>query len=345
MKKKILMIGIIALLSVGIVCFAALIKGKDANNSDTNIENAGEQNNTEQNIQEEEVSQEKSTKDIYMEVLENKREYVNESNKSLKIKEFVKGLKNEEAKVTYAFVDMDNDKDEELVALFDGDPYMIFNYEDGTVYGFEVVLRGLLGLKTDGYYYATGGADLSVICTSTFSKNVRNEKELALQDGSTYEVLGKKVTKSEYEKFKKEQYSEKEDVKWTEFGTITTTQESKDNTETDTSNTTTQTNTSTFKGGTYVYTYPNDGTEMGGTKEKLTFKDGNVTFNMEYFGIKKTGTYKIENNTVVVTYTKEQSFNQALDREETQNISETKKYSLKSNSIEITEQGYNKKYK
>ena len=49
----------------------------------------------------------------------------------------------------------------------------LLNNEDGTVYGFEEVYRGLKDLKTDGTYLASGGASSNGILRDKFEKNKR----------------------------------------------------------------------------------------------------------------------------------------------------------------------------
>lgn len=285
------------------------------------------------------TKQEIDLKDIYLEVLNNKREYVNEDNQKLKIESYsnLKNYKNE-TNITYAILDIDEDGLYELVALFNEDYYMIFNYEDETVYGFEEVYRGLKNLRTNGHYIASSGAGYNEVCKTSFNKNKRDITILAQIDYPSYTIANKKATEEEYNNYLKEQFYSVDEVKWIKFDTSKITLSENKDTKT------TQKNTEDLKNGIYTYTYPNLGMEVDGSKEIITLKDGNITFERKYFDMTKKGTYTVNGNNIVANYTDSSVFSQGEQKMVSEKISETVTYNITTNGLQINEMDINKTF-
>ena len=159
--------------------------------------------------------------DIYMDILNGKREFIDEYDIVMKIDDYLSFLGIENQSIEFTILDMDQDEDKEMVVLFGGEFYLIFNYEkeNDTVYAFEDVLRGILGLKTNGLYVGSGGAATSGLMQSTFHKNERTQEILAERDFNVFKIGEKTVREEEYNQYMESEYYAKEDVKWTVFQT------------------------------------------------------------------------------------------------------------------------------
>lgn len=295
-------------------------------------------NNSESEVPQNEVSksEKESEKEIdlekiYLEVLEEKRAYVNEDNGEVYLKEYLKQFAGMgQIKISYTVLDMDNDNAEELVALFEGYDgfYLILNYEDEKVYGFEDVYRGMLDIKTNGYYYGSGGAASGGLLKSTFNKNIRNNETLAEQDYGIYKIAGEEVSEQKYNEYIQEEYYSKESVQWKELKNVEVPESEQ----------------SSFEGGVFQYTVTEE-TENYGATETLTFENGKVKFEESYFGTIREGIYvELENGKVKVTYTTETIFNQSTNRDEITDISKTVTYTVNENSITMIENGITKVY-
>ncbi len=281
-------------------------ENKDNTNSIVDIEN-NENTNT------------VDLKNIYMEVLNETRPYVSEENKEQYLTDYEKSLNMGEFERSYVLLDMDEDSEEEMVILFSGNDgfYLILNYEDGIVYGFADVNRGIEGLKVDGTYYGSGGAATGAILRSTFNKNVRNTIILAEQDWGVYKIDNKDVTQEQFNMFMEENYTSKDDVTWIKF---------EKNTITETNSMTNQ--TANDIDGTYVYTRPMDGTENEGTTETIVLNKGNATYKDSYSGSERVGIYMLTDNKLVISYSQETSYNQSTGRDEVANIQWETEYEI-----------------
>lgn len=83
----------------------------------------------------------------------------------------------------YSFVDMDGDGVCELVVLSAKmDFFLILRYNGGQVTGYMVPYRGLMDLRTDGRFWSSGGAALSVIGRMSFDGPDYTVTELAYRD-------------------------------------------------------------------------------------------------------------------------------------------------------------------
>ena len=166
---------------------------------------------------------EKSELDTYLEVVDGKKDYINEDNKKTNISDYLKELDYPgDINVRYAMLDLDDDSKEEMVVGFSSEideNYLVLNLEDDKVYGFTESYRGMLDLKTDGSMTGDNGADNSQVYRMTFDKNKRTDIVLASMNGDKYHVDGKDATIDEYSKFMDEQ-NKKENVEFKDYKTI-----------------------------------------------------------------------------------------------------------------------------
>lgn len=262
--------------------------------------------NVNENVQtENQNNQQENADDEYFKVLRNEIKYVNEDNKETLFKTYMENYKesSDSTKIKYTIYDFDNDSKNEMIVMieaFNDGFYLILNNEDGVIYGFEDVYRGMISIKTDGSYNGSGGAASNAILKDKFEKNKRITETLAEMDMGQYKIAGKDVSESEYSKYFDE-FNKKENV------TFTTYIENYDfNTENSdkTSNTTNTETQSSFKEGVYKMTKPSlVGTEAEGFDTTITFKDGNVSFLERYWGRKKYGTYSVQGDALIINYT------------------------------------------
>lgn len=175
----------------------------------------------EKNVEKEETpsKNEVSLKYIYLEVLEDKRNYINEGEEEITFSEYLKDYLNRFAvTLSYAVLDMDKDGKEEMVVSIENsdEPYLILNYEDNVIYGYSIPYRGMQNLKIDGTYQVSKETDINVVAYSTFDKVTRNETELASAINGEYTVNNETVTLEEYNNFMKK-YNEKDNVSFTSY--------------------------------------------------------------------------------------------------------------------------------
>lgn len=221
MKSKILSV---ILVTIILFCTLFLLSGCGDNSSKE--ENKVENNNTvseqteeqTENQTEEQNKQQESADDLYFKVLKNEIKYISESSKQTLFSEYMENYKESstDTKVKYTIFDFDNDSENEMIVMIDSFSdgfYLILNNENGTIYGFEDVYRGMISIKTDGSYNASGGATSGGVFKNTFEKNKRITKTLAEMDMGKCQIDGKSVSESEYLKYL-EEFENKEDVKF-----------------------------------------------------------------------------------------------------------------------------------
>ncbi|MFG6358874.1 MAG: hypothetical protein K1W26_18950 [Acetatifactor sp.] len=99
----------------------------------------------------------------------------------------------------FMIVDMDRDGKDEIVLECNPGTKHILHFEDGEVYGYQFVLRGMLTISEDGIYDASDGADGYEFCRLTeLNKDGYTEELLAERHIGDYEIEGKKVTEEEF---------------------------------------------------------------------------------------------------------------------------------------------------
>jgi hypothetical protein len=170
--------------------------------------------------------------EAYKAVLESKKEFFSTDNKKkIYLNDF---LTNKEVygaafKVTrFTVLDMDGDNESEVILeLSVGDEpqfYEVLHYMNDTIYGYLIVYRGLEGLKADGTFRYSNGAedngfgklkfqpDAFKTDTSGYSKSSQGNTNVII----TYFINNKQVAKEAFDSFANEQ-SKKKDAVWYEF--------------------------------------------------------------------------------------------------------------------------------
>lgn len=210
MKKKLLVILFVVLVvGVGLFVFRNFINKPD--NAENKVSNLAD-------------NQESSKEDedqIYFKVLKNEIKYVAEDNTEKLFKECMENYKEDTdgPKVKYALLDWDNDSKNEMVIMiesFNDGFYLILNNEDGIVYGFEDVYRGMEDIKIDGTFIGDGGASTYGVLRDKFQKNKRIQETLAEMDMDKYQIGGKDVSKDEFQKYMDE-FDKKENVEFVTY--------------------------------------------------------------------------------------------------------------------------------
>lgn len=163
-----------------------------------------------------------------MDVLDGKRNFIDERDKEVSFNEYLNTEKGsmDSAKVTYAYIDFDN-KDssnhEEMLVLTETNDgyYLILNYDisDDKVYGIYKNYRDMVYIKGDATIYGSGGVNANYIYKLILDKNKYEEITLAENDDGVYKIDNKEVSESEYNKYM-EDYNSKESVVFTDYKTI-----------------------------------------------------------------------------------------------------------------------------
>ena len=161
-----------------------------------------------------------NTGNILSDVMNNKITLVNEENKSVLFKDL---KPNEEETIEvgeYAYTDVDNDGDNELVILttaYSGE-YVILHYNktDEKVYGYVLSSRAFKDLKTDGSFESSGSAYETEVNKIKFNGNKIEYVNLSSSDyrNNKFIINNKSVSKEEFESFIND-WNKKESVTWT----------------------------------------------------------------------------------------------------------------------------------
>ena len=116
---------------------------------------------------------------------------------------------------SYAYVDLNGDGYEEMVVAADASDrfYLILHYEKEKVYGYELNGRSMIHIKTDGSYYASGGADYGSIQKMLFSGTKLTERSVARHEGNLYYIGDSAVMANQYATYFNE-FSTKKNVEF-----------------------------------------------------------------------------------------------------------------------------------
>lgn len=265
-------------------------------------------------------------KEIFLNVLDNKKKFVNEDNKEVSINEYIKKIAESERKmnISYTIVDMDGNGYNELIAKFEGYDifYLALNYENNIVYGFEFKKNEIANLKTNGYYFKSESNTNGKLIKSKFSSNVRHDEILAQINGEIYKIQENVVDKDKFYEYLQEELYSKESVSWKKYKEITISEDNEN-----------------FQEGTYVYDSPN-----GEQNEILIIKNNKIEWKTEYLKTTKTGTYSIKDNTLTAIYTKESVMNQSENETVTNQISRKIIYTLMEDGLYFQDNGQKQKY-
>lgn len=165
-----------------------------------------------------------SSDEVLLDVLNNKKKFIDESGKKVLLKDYKLGKK-EVVDIFYAdpqrytILDIDGDKINELVVYISPEfgAYLVFHIWDDTVYGFEFWEREFIELKVNGSFVQSSGAGDNKYVKLSFDKNKYMIEEIAyideMSDEKVYRISGMTSTEEETKKIVDEFYN-LENVEW-----------------------------------------------------------------------------------------------------------------------------------
>lgn len=98
----------------------------------------------------------------------------------------------------FGLVDLDNDGSEELVMTGFPEMTQILDYQDGKVYGYQFVFRGMARINIDGVYSSSSGSDIGGFHKIHLDKGSYEEETMAYMDSNYFEVGGVEVSSDEF---------------------------------------------------------------------------------------------------------------------------------------------------
>lgn len=99
-------------------------------------------------------------------------------------------------------VDMDGDGANEIVLYCLPESVQILHYEDGVVYSYQDVFRGMKRIHANGIYEGSDGAASTGYYRMTeLNRNGYTEEKLASMDGDYWEIGGVEVTQEEFDNY------------------------------------------------------------------------------------------------------------------------------------------------
>jgi len=125
---------------------------------------------------------------------------------------------------SFTILDMDGDKNPEIIIKIDGGDVEVLHYHNDKVYGYYFVNRAMESLKTDGTYIGSSGAMDNSINRISFSGSRLNEIILAYSESTgkydkdgyhiiNYFIAKKPVSETEFESYLDKQVA-KADTTW-----------------------------------------------------------------------------------------------------------------------------------
>lgn len=104
----------------------------------------------------------------------------------------------------FMIVDMNSDGANEIVLYCSPESTQVLHYEDGAVYSYQFVFRGMKRIYTNGIYEGSdGAASTSYYCLTELNKDGYTKEMLAKMDDAYYEVKGVEVTQEEFNDYVK----------------------------------------------------------------------------------------------------------------------------------------------
>ena len=100
----------------------------------------------------------------------------------------------------FSITDLDNDGVEELVMVTAGLPEatQVLDYQEGVVYSYQFVFRGMAGITVDGVYGSSSASDIGGFHRIRFDKGTYEEETLAYMEHDHFEVEGVEVSSEEF---------------------------------------------------------------------------------------------------------------------------------------------------
>lgn len=277
---------------------------------------------------------------LYMMVLNNEMNYISEDNEEKLFSEYMESYNESitDVKVEYSIIDVDADNENEMVIMIEAYSdgfYLILNHEDGKIYGFNEVYRGMMTPKKDGTFMYSGGAMLNGVAKNTYSGTKKYTENIAENDEGIFRIDGSIVSESEYLKYI-EEFNEKENIDFiTYIESYDFNNNSSENTE---NNIDTSENISKtfFTEGTYTMTKPSlVGSEAEGYDTTMTFKDGKVNYFESYWEQRKSGTYTVTGDTLTINFTTGNEVSSIEGDLGDKSINETEIYKIEESTLTI----------
>lgn len=98
----------------------------------------------------------------------------------------------------FGIVDLDNDGIEEMVLSGFPETTQILDYQEGKVYSYQFVFRGMAGISVNGVYSSSSAADIGGFHRIYLDKGTYEEETLAYMEGEYFEVEGLEATADEF---------------------------------------------------------------------------------------------------------------------------------------------------
>lgn len=218
------LIGILSFGAVGCDGMTSNVSTEETQKQETEVENEAENivadkqqdsNEDGQNLSvdeenQENTSSENDTREILEQVLVGKRNFRNaddgQKESYLNSFQYFNGAEIEQPLnlMEYAFVDMDQDGQEEAIVLLDAGydgAYEILHCYEGEVYGYQLSFRSIQTLYDNGYCLGSGGADTWGIYKLSFTNTEYSQVDIAGCENGNYYLQGETATAAEYDEF------------------------------------------------------------------------------------------------------------------------------------------------
>ena len=292
MKKIIVAILLIVIIGVGCVFLS-----KNRNAAVTDLETANvEPDAVGTNLEDDNSTaiDNEEVKQILLQILYNEQKFTDTEGNLTYLKDYNPMDDSNFVKVEqFCFVDFDGDGIEELLDLTKSQNgfYILFHYDKGTIQAYPLSIREIYNPKTDGSFYASGGATTYGYHTIKFNGAEIESKVLASRADDLYHIEDKIVSKEEFEEFEKKQDA-KTDVVWETLKNYVDEEE----------------NILDFGSSNeivYTWSYTEAGSEY--LQDTLTLrKDGTAIKKEETIATSiRTGTYTVENEKITINYVNE----------------------------------------
>lgn len=156
-------------------------------------------------------------------VLENKKTFISEKGSAVFLKDY-KILGSLIANpCEYVYVDFDSDGKEELVVNISKNAgfYLVLHYNEYDIYGYELGIRSLSALKSDGSFMQSSGAASNYYCRMSFEQDKINIINTAIKDSTSgkFQLNGKECSIQELNEYINDWHL-KENVQWEEYDFI-----------------------------------------------------------------------------------------------------------------------------
>lgn len=174
----------------------------------TDIQEVSEENDFDYTLYQEIISDVPEDMLAYWQVLNNKKSFVssNEGNQEFYLNEYYwkRDSLSEFPFETNQFiiVDLDGDGNNEIVLYTMLEQAEVLDYQDGVVYGYQFVYRGLKNILTNGVFNGSSGAsDGGWYRITEFDKGSYKQEALAIMKNDYYEVEGEQVSQEVFSEY------------------------------------------------------------------------------------------------------------------------------------------------